>query len=218
MIGSTLKKLGFAMKVGVVLAFVGSAYSATPVAAEGLNLKRVTERNRAAQFSRQKQLMDSRLASQYQQSKRLRPTGRQVVNVTTIELSPTVSTKAYSGRNSAYIPHAQAMAKKYGIPESLFLRLVNQESRWNPNARSHKGAMGLAQLMPGTAAKLGVNPRDPVQNLEGGARYLRMMYNQFGDWRLALAAYNAGPGAVQKYGGIPPYRETRNYVRIIAGG
>lgn len=87
------------------------------------------------------------------------------------------------------------MARKYGIPEALFLRLVNQESRWNPNARSHKGAMGLAQLMPGTAAKLGVNPRDPVQNLEGGARYLRMMYNQFGDWRLALAAYNAGPGA-----------------------
>ncbi|WBU58353.1 lytic transglycosylase domain-containing protein [Paracoccus sediminicola] len=190
-----------------------------PVAsADGLSLKRVTERNRQAQFARQKQLMDSRLASQYQQSKRLRPTGRQVVNVTTIELSPTVSTKAYTGKRSAYIPHAQALARKYGIPEALFLRLVNQESRWNPNARSHKGAMGLAQLMPGTARSLGVNPTDPIQNLEGGARYLRMMYNQFGDWRLALAAYNAGPGAVKKYGGIPPYRETRNYVRIIAGG
>ena len=80
-----------------------------------------------------------------------------------------------------------------------------------------EGARGLAQLMPGTAARLGVDASDPVQNLEGGARYLRMMYNTFGSWRLALAAYNAGPGAVAKYGGVPPYRETRNYVRIIHG-
>ena len=113
--------------------------------------------------------------------------------------------------------HGRQAARQHGIPEDLFLRLVQQESGWNPRARSHKGATGLAQLMPGTAAKLGVNPHDPAQNLQGGARYLRMMYNQFGNWRLALAAYNAGPGAVQKYGGIPPYRETRNYVRIIAG-
>jgi len=218
MIGNRLKSLGFAMRVVLVAGVLGTGLQTAPAAAEGLNLKRVSERNRSAQFDRQKQLMDSRLASQYRQSKRLRPTGRQVVNVTTLELSPTISTKSYSGRNSAYIPHAQAMARKYGIPEALFLRLVNQESRWNPGARSHKGAMGLAQLMPGTAARLGVNANDPHQNLEGGARYLRMMYNQFGDWRLALAAYNAGPGAVQKYGGIPPYRETRNYVRIIAGG
>ena len=218
MIGRAFNRLGAAMKVGAIAACVSATALPMPASADGLNLKAVSERNRQAQFDRQKQLMDSRLASQYQQSKRLRPTGRQVVNVTTMELSPTISTKAYNGKRSAYIPHAQAMARKYGIPEALFLRLVNQESRWNPNARSHKGAMGLAQLMPGTAAKLGVNPRDPVQNLEGGARYLRMMYNQFGDWRLALAAYNAGPGAVQKYGGIPPFRETRNYVRIIAGG
>ncbi len=218
MIGSVFRGFGLAVKICAVVACIGAVYPAASASAEGLNLKRVSERNRQAQFSRQKQLMDSRLASQYQQSKRLRPTGRQVVNVTTIELSPSISTKAYNGKRSRYMPHAQAMARKYGIPESLFLRLVNQESRWNPNARSHKGAMGLAQLMPGTAAKLGVNPRDPKQNLEGGARYLRMMYNQFGDWRLALAAYNAGPGAVKKYGGIPPYRETRNYVRIIAGG
>ena len=216
MIGKVLKVLGICAKAGIVSAVVASI--AVPAAAEGLNLRQATAKSRAQQFDRQKQLMDSRLAKQYQQSKRLRPTGRQVVNVTTIELSPTISTKAYSGRRSAYMPHAQAVARKHGIPEALFLRLVNQESGWNPNARSHKGAMGLAQLMPGTAAKLGVNPGDPVQNLEGGARYLKMMYNQFGDWRLALAAYNAGPGAVQKYGGIPPYRETRNYVRIIAGG
>lgn len=218
MIGKTVNRLGTTMKVGVIAACLGTIIFPETAAADGLNLRAVSERNRQAQFSRQKKLMDSRLAGQYQQSKRLRPTGRQVVNVTTIELSPRISTKAYNGRRSAYIPHAQAMARKYGIPEALFLRLVNQESRWNPSARSHKGAMGLAQLMPGTAKRLGVNPRDPVQNLEGGARYLRLMYDKFGDWRLALAAYNAGPGAVQKYGGIPPYRETRNYVRIIAGG
>ena len=134
-----------------------------------------------------------------------------------VDIQLSANIPAYRGKRSDFIPHARAAARQHGIPEDLFLRLVQQESGWNPRARSHKGATGLAQLMPGTAAKLGVNPNDPVQNLNGGARYLRMMYNQFGNWRLALAAYNAGPGAVQKYNGIPPYRETRNYVRIIAG-
>jgi soluble lytic murein transglycosylase-like protein len=103
------------------------------------------------------------------------------------------------------------------VPEDLFLRLVQQESGWNAGAVSHKGATGLAQLMPGTAARLGVDPAVPEQNLEGGARYLRMMYDRFGSWRLALAAYNAGPGAVEQHGGIPPYTETKNYVKAILG-
>jgi soluble lytic murein transglycosylase-like protein len=103
------------------------------------------------------------------------------------------------------------------VPADLFLRLIQQESGWNPKAKSHKGALGLAQLMPQTARVLGVDPHDPKQNLEGGARYLRQMYNKFGSWRLALAAYNAGPGAVEKYGGVPPYKETKNYVRVIWG-
>ena len=105
----------------------------------------------------------------------------------------------------------------HGVPSDLFLRLVQQESGWNPNAVSHAGAKGLAQLMPDTARLLGVNINDPAQNLSGGARYLRMMYEKFGTWRLALAAYNAGPQAVEKYGGVPPYKETRNYVRVIWG-
>ncbi|MEO0872648.1 MAG: lytic transglycosylase domain-containing protein, partial [Pseudomonadota bacterium] len=108
-------------------------------------------------------------------------------------------------------------ARQHGIPEDLFLRLVNQESRWNAKAKSHKGAYGLAQLMPGTAAYLGVDPKDPRQNLEGGARYLKEQYVKFRDWRLALAAYNAGPHRVEQYGGIPPFKETQNYVRIIMG-
>jgi soluble lytic murein transglycosylase-like protein len=186
---------------------------AAPVSAEGLRLSGSSSKSRADQFARQTRLMDSRLSTQYQQSSRLQPAGREQA----VALAPETRIPRYTGRRSEYTPHARAAAQRHGIPEDLFLRLVQQESGWNPNARSHKGAMGLAQLMPGTAAKLGVNPADPVQNLNGGARYLRMMYNQFGNWTLALAAYNAGPGAVQKYGGIPPYRETRNYVRIIAG-
>lgn len=172
--------------------------------------------SRLSQFQRQTRLMDSRLSAQYQQSARFRPGGNTKVTVTTVPLQGALP--VYTGRRSAYVPHARAAARKHGVPEDLFLRLVQQESGWNPNARSYKGARGLAQLMPGTAAKLGVNPADPIQNLDGGARYLRMMYNTFGDWRLALAAYNAGPGAVSRYRGVPPYRETTNYVRVIAGG
>lgn len=187
---------------------------AMPVEAQGLRLSGSSSASRAEQFARQTRLMDSRLSTQYQSSARLQPNaGRQEVVLDTAPAIP-----RYTGRRSEYLPQARQAAQRHGIPEDLFLRLVQQESGWNPNARSHKGAMGLAQLMPGTAAKLGVNPNDPAQNLEGGARYLRMMYNQFGNWTLALAAYNAGPGAVQKYGGIPPFRETRNYVRIVAGG
>lgn len=107
-----------------------------------------------------------------------------------------------------------------GGPEravALFNALIAQESGWNPRAGSHAGAQGLTQLMPGTAAGLGVkNVWNPQQNLTGGARYLAQQLRTFGgDIRKALAAYNAGPGAVQKYGGIPPYAETQNYVSKI---
>ncbi|KGJ09793.1 lytic transglycosylase domain-containing protein [Paracoccus versutus] len=199
-----------------VMALALSAGLAAPATADGLRLQAKSGKSRLAQFERQTRLMDSRLAAQYQQSARLRPGGTSTKSV--VELDIPTAIPAYRGnRRSQYLPHARAVARKHGIPEDLFLRLVQQESGWNPSARSHKGAQGLAQLMPGTAAKLGVDPNDPMQNLEGGARYLRMMYNTFGSWRLALAAYNAGPAAVAKYGGVPPYRETRNYVRIIHG-
>ena len=100
---------------------------------------------------------------------------------------------------------------------ALFEAMIWQESRFNHRARSPKGALGLAQLMPGTAALLGVDPKDPMQNLDGGARYLLTQLWNFRNPTLALAAYNAGPGAVRKYGGVPPYRETRDYVvRILS--
>jgi soluble lytic murein transglycosylase-like protein len=110
-----------------------------------------------------------------------------------------------------------AAAKKHGIDPALLAGLVKQESNFNPNAGSPAGARGLTQLMPGTAAGLGVtNVLHPLQSLDGGAKYLRQQLDAFdGDVTRALAAYNAGPGAVQRYGGVPPYAETQNYVRIV---
>jgi soluble lytic murein transglycosylase-like protein len=110
---------------------------------------------------------------------------------------------------------AQAAAAANIIP-ALLAALIWQESRWNPGAISPKGAIGLAQLMPATARYLGVNPADPVANLNGGARYLRQLLDQFdGDVERALAAYNAGPGRVRSSGGVPAIAETRNYVASI---
>lgn len=115
-----------------------------------------------------------------------------------------------------YTP-AMAAAERHGIPPELFLKLIRQESGFRPDAVSPAGAIGVTQLMPGTAEYLGVDPRDPLQNIEGGARYLAEQYKRFGEWPLALAAYNAGPGNVQKHGGIPPFAETQNYVQAILG-
>jgi soluble lytic murein transglycosylase-like protein len=100
---------------------------------------------------------------------------------------------------------------------TLFRANIEVESAYRQDAVSSAGAIGLGQLMPATARDLGVDPRDPLQNLDGSARYLAMMLETFGDPRLALAAYNAGPDAVRQYGGIPLYRETQNHVaRVMA--
>ncbi|MGF7153979.1 lytic transglycosylase domain-containing protein [Novosphingobium gossypii] len=108
------------------------------------------------------------------------------------------------------------LAAKYDISPALLEAVVWQESRWNERAVSPVGARGLAQLMPGTAAQMGVNPADPTANLEGGARYLRMQLDAFGgNIEKALAAYNAGPARVLKAGGIPNIRETKAYVAAI---
>lgn len=107
-------------------------------------------------------------------------------------------------------------ALKYQVPEALLMAVLKVESNFNPNAVSPKGAMGLMQLMPTTGREMGVkNFFDPQENIEAGAKYLGILLKQFHSVELALAAYNAGPGAVQYYGGIPPYPETRAYVTRI---
>lgn len=114
---------------------------------------------------------------------------------------------------------ARQKAREFGVNENIFLRLIQKESGWNPKAQSPAGAQGLGQLMPPTAKGLGVsNAYDPVQNLTGSARYLGQQLKRFGSYEKALAAYNAGPGNVERYGGIPPFKETQNYVKTILGG
>jgi len=118
-----------------------------------------------------------------------------------------------------YAAEISAAAARHGVDPNLLTGLIRAESNFDPGATSPAGAQGLTQLMPGTAASLGVtNPLDPVQSIDGGARYLRQQLDRFGnDATKALAAYNAGPGAVERFGGVPPYEETQNYVRRVLG-
>jgi len=130
------------------------------------------------------------------------------------------STSASGGSLPSSVPYHDeivAAAKRHGLDPALLAGLIKQESGFNANAGSSAGAQGLTQLMPATARGLGVtDPFDPAQSIEGGAKYLAAQMQRFGgDVPRALAAYNAGPGAVERFGGVPPYTETQNYVRNV---
>lgn len=134
----------------------------------------------------------------------------------------------YPKRHAQVIQNIHMVARRYQRDPALrrvdltprqwaafFQAMIKVESAYKPNARSHANAIGLAQIIPSTARYLRIDVHDPIQNLDGGARYLLEQMQDFGDVRLALAAYNAGPEAVRKYGGIPPYKETQNHVRRV---
>lgn len=165
-----------------------------------------SSKSRMDLFESQTRLLDGRLSEQYEFSNRLRPQPE-------LEIIP-IWRGSYRG---PYLDLARVAARRHNVPEDLFLRLIERESRWNAEAVSSKGAIGLAQLMPDTATLMNVDIADPAQNLEGGARFLRRQFERFGTWRLALAAYNAGPESVEAHNDVPPFPETEAYVRAILG-
>ncbi|MBO0997237.1 lytic transglycosylase domain-containing protein [Bacillus sp. SD075] len=147
----------------------------------------------------------------------LQPGGLTSMNINPISTAHPNNQSAETVTNYDHI--ISKAASLYNLPKKLIMSVIKQESNFNPEATSYAGAIGLMQLMPATAKSLGVNDAtDPEQNIMGGSKYLSQMMARYdGDIQVALAAYNAGPGNVDKYNGIPPFKETQNYVQKVYG-
>ena len=147
----------------------------------------------------------------------LKRDGALIIPAPSLSMTASQSLDGFTTGNPTIDAHIVAAGARNGVDPVLLYAIMHRESSFHTGAVSPKGARGLMQLMPATAARFGVrNIFDPAQNIEGGARYVRFLLDYFnGDVRLALAGYNAGEGAVSKYGGIPPFRETQEYVRLI---
>ena len=197
------------MLVRTVLFGLAAMVTAAAAAAQGLS---VSDKRRGGLMLYQLNVLDGRADAKYADPVAIAPPG--VVIPGTPDALAGAEPQA-ARADSPYLETARAAARRYAVPQAIFLRLVQRESGWDPRAVSPRGAVGLAQLMPQTARLLKVDPRNPTENLMGGARYLRMMRDRFGSWRLALAAYNAGPDMVALYNDVPPFAETRDYVRAI---